>query len=77
MQSQGDLSHLTTASGDAQETIMLTVWGDQVLVKSAQDVGAMPFTEFATIYAVSVQHVLNKMFYGKGLLVKHRSSLCM
>ncbi len=56
MQSQGDWSNLTTASGDAQETIMLTVLGDQVLVKTAQDVGAMPFTEFAMVYAVSVKH---------------------
>ncbi len=35
---------------------MLTVLGDQVLVKTAQDVGAMPFTEFAMVYAVSVKH---------------------
>ncbi|KAL0018369.1 hypothetical protein WJX77_003606 [Trebouxia sp. C0004] len=64
-ESQGDLCHLTTASGDAQETITLTVWGDQVLVRSAQDVGAMPFTEFATIYAVYAErigHCLAKVF---------------
>ena len=52
LQGTGDWSDLATVSGDAQETITLTVLGN-CLVKTVQDVAAMPFTEFATLYAVS------------------------
>ena len=52
LQGTGDWSNLATVSGGAQETITLTVLGKN-LVKTVQDVAAMPFTEFATFYAVS------------------------
>lgn len=52
LQGTGDWSNLATVSGGAKETITLTVLGKN-LVKTVQDVAAMPFTEFATFYAVS------------------------
>ncbi len=51
LQGTGDWSNLATVSGDAKETITWTVLGKS-LVKTVQDVAAMPFTEFATLYAV-------------------------
>ncbi len=52
LQGTGDWSNLATIFGAAKETITLTVLGKS-LVKTVQDVAAMPFTEFATFYAVS------------------------
>ena len=37
----------------AQKTISLTLLGNQPLVRTVQDIGRMPFTEFAALYAVS------------------------
>lgn len=52
LQGTGVWSNLAPASGGAKETITLTVLGKS-LEKTVQDVAAMPFTEFATLYAVS------------------------
>ncbi len=52
LQGEGDWSNLAIASGGATGTIKLTVLSDQTLIKSVQDVGAMPFAEFATLYSV-------------------------
>ena len=52
LQGTEDWSNLATVSGGAKETITLTVLGKS-LVKTVQDVAAMPFIEFATFYAVS------------------------
>lgn len=41
-----------THTADASRTITLTVLGGLDMVKSIQDVGKMPFTEFSTLYAV-------------------------
>ena len=52
LQGTGDGSNLATVAGGAKETITLTVLGKS-LVKTVQDVAAMPFNEFSTFYAVS------------------------
>ena len=51
LQGTGVWSNLATVSGGGK-TITLTVLGKS-LEKTVQDVAAMPFTEFATLYAVS------------------------
>ncbi len=48
-------SNLKNLPGGVTETITLTILPDQELVKTVQDVGAMPFTEFVTLYSVSVK----------------------
>ncbi|DBA89302.1 TPA: hypothetical protein ACH3X2_004799 [Trebouxia sp. C0005] len=52
----GVWSNLAPASGGAKETITLTVLGKS-LEKTVQDVAAMPFTEFATLYAAYAQKI--------------------
>ncbi len=55
LQADADWSNLTSSvAGDDQQRITLTVLPNQVLVKTIPDVGRMPFTEFASLYAVSL-----------------------
>ena len=39
---------------DAHQTVVLTALNNQQRVKTVQDVGQMPFTEFSALYAVSL-----------------------
>ncbi len=55
LQSEGDGSNLIVASANVQDRIKLIVLGNPVLLKTVQDVDAMPFTEFATVFAVSMK----------------------
>ena len=42
-----------SSPSDAQKSISLTLLGNPPIVKTVQDVGKMPFTEFTALYAVS------------------------
>lgn len=57
MQAQADWGEISSISSAAPQTIVLTSLDDQPLIKTVQEVGQMPFTEFATLYAVrAMQH---------------------
>ena len=54
VQGEDDWRTLTSSAIDQTQTIKLTVLDNQLLVKSVDDVSTMPFTEFSTLYAVSI-----------------------
>lgn len=58
LQADADWSQVTsTMAGDAQQRIALTVLPNQFLIKTVQEFGRMPFTEFTSFYSVR-QHTL-------------------
>ena len=53
VQAEADWSQLPTTSPDEQRTITLSLTHAVNLVKTVQDIGRMPFTEFVSLYTVS------------------------
>ena len=58
----GWISPPSSTSG-AQKTITLTLPSNQPVIKTVQDVGNMPFTEFAALYAVGHTTVSVKLYF--------------
>ena len=66
-------------AGDDQQRITLTVLPNQVLVKTIPEVGRMPFTEFASLYAVSLLCLQLTAHVTLTLLldIRHRTLSCL
>lgn len=59
LQADADWSQVTsTMAGDAQQRIALTVLPNQFLIKTVQELGRMPFTEFTSLYSVRQRTLL-------------------
>ena len=53
MQAEADWGTQSASTSDTQRTVTLTFLSDQHLTKTVQEIGNMPFMEFATLYEVS------------------------
>lgn len=58
---------------DAHQTVVLTALNKQQRVKTVQDIGHMPFTEFSALYAVSLSNVA----IGSLVTLTHLCNFCL
>ncbi len=58
---------------DAHQTVVLTALNKQQRVKTVQNIGQMPFTEFSALYAVSLSNVA----IGSLVTLTHLCNFCL